>query len=551
MLSEIKTMAPPAREGPDQLPLRLRAKTAQLFACTSRLFFLGALCLSSGLCHAQAPGQIDNSTLIPKILPDDQVQMEGSSPDWVKSLIMAECRIETATPQGTFASATKVLDHYAEMGVNGLWIDPIYDRNDPLVRNGYVNLGPQTLYPALTGVANDESPEAFAAAKNFVAEAHRRNIRIFFDIIVWGTAKDSPLVSAHPEFYQKVNGKFWEVWGGYGFDWANPGLKAWFKDAAVQLIDKTGADGFRVDLAPATSGYFFKEIRDALYAEGRKIAIMSEINGTRRDTFDFEETAVTGWTERPDWVHPQKFQEQKLRFGEHNEYLFQHNIVDVVRSGRGIGDPDMQQQGLGGTFRFYTSNLLNHDDRAPFAAGNRVRFAYATIFAPFLPIWWMGEEWNNPLAWLPNSGGVMYFNTIDWTKIGANQEFYADVKKYLRIRRSYPEIFQSFSSSTRDANLAKLDTTRDGAPNNLQAYARFADGKAILIIPNYKSAGSARFQVNPDFAAFGLDPAWNYQITNLMTGEVVAVQTVPSLIKEGFTAQIEPDHLGIYLLSKK
>ncbi len=477
--------------------------------------------------------------------------MEGASPDWVKTLIMAECRIESATPQGDFASATKVLDHYAEMGVNGLWIDPIYDRNDPVVRNGYVNLGPQTLYPALTGVADDVSPEAFASVKTFVEQAHRRNIRLFFDIIVWGTAKDSPLVASHPEFYQKENGKFWEVWGGYGFDWTNPGLRTWFKEAAVKLIVQTGADGFRVDLAPATSGYFFKEIRDALYAQGRKIAIMSEIDGVRRDTFDFEETAVTGWTENADWQHPQKFMEQKARFGEHNEYLFTHNIVDVVRSGRGVGDPNMQQQGLGGTFRFYTSNLLNHDDHAPFAAGNRVRFAYSTIFAPFLPIWWIGEEWNNPLVWIPHSGGVMYFNTINWDAIRANQAFYEDVKKYIQIRRSYPEIFDDFPDSARDANIAKLDTAKEGAPNNLQAYARFGGGKAILIVPNYGSANSARFQINPDCAAYGLDAANSYQITNLMTGETLAVQTVPSLIKDGFSAQIEPDHLGIYLLNRK
>jgi hypothetical protein len=544
-------MVPPTRSDPDFLPLHRQTGTSPIFIFSPRAFLCNALCLFSGLCHAQDQEQIDNSALVPKLLPDDQVQMEGASPDWMKTLIMAECRIETATPEGTFASATKLLDHYAEAGVNGLWIDPIYDRNDPLVRNGYCNFGPQTLYPALTGVADDESPEAFATAKNFVDEAHRRNIRIFFDIIVWGTAKDSPLVVSHPEFYQKQNGEFWQVWGGYGFDWTNPGLKTWFKDAAVKLIEKTGADGFRVDLAPATSGYFFKEIRDALYAEGRKIAIMSEIDGTRRDTFDFEETAVDGWTERPNLADMQKFQEQKLRFGAHNEYLFQHNIVDVVRSGRGIGDPDMQQAGLGGTFRFYTSNLLNHDDHAPFATGNRVRFAYSTIFAPFIPIWWIGEDWNNPLRWLPNSGGVMYFNTIDWTQIRANQQFCEDVKKYIQIRRSYPEIFQFFPDSTRSANIAKLDTTKDGAPNNLQAYARFAGGKAILIVPNYKSESSARFQVNPNGDALGLDPAGDYQITDLMTGNVVAVQSFQSLINDGFTAQIEPDHLGIYLLNRK
>ena len=58
--------------------------------------------------------RINNAVLIPKYKPDAEVKMEGMSPDWVKTLIMAQFRIETATPEGMFASATKVLDHYAE-----------------------------------------------------------------------------------------------------------------------------------------------------------------------------------------------------------------------------------------------------------------------------------------------------------------------------------------------------------------------------------------------------------------------------------------------------
>ena len=45
---------------------------------------------------------IDNSALTPRYLPDDQVNMEGWHPDWVKSLILAQLRVESATEEGTF-----------------------------------------------------------------------------------------------------------------------------------------------------------------------------------------------------------------------------------------------------------------------------------------------------------------------------------------------------------------------------------------------------------------------------------------------------------------
>ena len=146
------------------------------------------------LVHATAQETIDNSALIPKILPDSQVRLEGYSPDWVKTLIMAECRIETATSEGTFASATRVLDHYAEMGVNGLWIDPIYERGSK--GNGYGNFGPLTIEPLLTGAKTTD--DSFRVVSHFVDEAHRRNIRIFFDIIVWGTERTPHLSPSIP-----------------------------------------------------------------------------------------------------------------------------------------------------------------------------------------------------------------------------------------------------------------------------------------------------------------------------------------------------------------
>lgn len=160
---------------------------------------------------------INNAALMPTYKPDAEVQMEGMSPDWVKSLIMVNFPIEAATPEGTFAAATKVLDHYAEMGVNGLWINPIWARI-PKNRtsnyfNGYGNFGHHLIAPELTGT--DDQDLAMEEVRRFVAEAHKRNIRVVFDVVVWGVEKESPLVKEHPEFFRfPPDGKFSEQWGG-------------------------------------------------------------------------------------------------------------------------------------------------------------------------------------------------------------------------------------------------------------------------------------------------------------------------------------------------
>ena len=171
---------------------------------------------------------VDNSKLIPRFLPDDQVKMEGWHPDWVKGLIMAQMRVESATDEGTFEAAVRVLDHYQEMGVNAMWLTPIQDKGT--TGNGYSNMGLHTVNPALTGKNSYE--ESWKVVKWFVDEAHKRNIRIYLDLIVWGTVKESPLVTEHPDWYAG----FLEVWGGYKFNWYSESFKKWFFDWAVKIV---------------------------------------------------------------------------------------------------------------------------------------------------------------------------------------------------------------------------------------------------------------------------------------------------------------------------
>ena len=72
---------------------------------------------------------------LPPILPDSEVTLipagpggRPMTPDWVKSLVLTEVHLETATPEGTFEAAVRVLDHLADLGVNGIWLTPIDEK---------------------------------------------------------------------------------------------------------------------------------------------------------------------------------------------------------------------------------------------------------------------------------------------------------------------------------------------------------------------------------------------------------------------------------------
>lgn len=505
-------------------------------------------------CQSVSADAIDNSSLTPPVLPDARVKMDGLSPDWVKTLILAELRIETATPEGTFAAATRVLDHYAEMGVNGLWIDPIFERTNKYF-NGYTNYGLHTVDPKLSG--KKTYAESFEEVRKFVAEAHKRNIRVFFDVIVWGTAKEAPLVQEHPEFYCKENGEFVNTWGGWKFNWDSPALREWYTDQAVAFIEKTGADGYRVDLAPNISGDFFQATREELYKRGRKIALISELPRKNEKVFDFAQIGVNGWPESmaPPKLQRKRYEKQIERFGSFHasEFMFRpgKNIVESIKTGNGIGLVDLHTKGEGANFRFYSVSPVCHDGKTSFINGNRAKFGYM-LLTPFLPMWWIGEEWNNPYDLPVKAWIAIYFNNINWAlkEQPENKAFFEDIKKYIRIRRTYPEIFENFPDRTRDTNIMELSVLRDGKPNFLPAYARYDDGKAVLVVPNYKSEfPESEFVISPNFDALGFSNVIKYKVTDLMSGQELASGEISDLNQIQTT--IPAEYLGVYLIEKK
>ncbi len=466
---------------------------------------------------------IDNSNLIPAYVSDDKVTLEACetggdemTPDWAKTLIMMEIHLATATPEGTFASAVKVLDHCAQMGVNGIWLTPIYEQGPG--GNGYGNIGPHSVEPALTGTGDYE--EGWKVVKDFVDEAHKRGIRVILDIITWGTVTAAPLFSEHPEWYKG------EAWGNQAFNWKVEEFREWFISTCVDNILKTGADGYRCDCEPNYTGYsIFNQIRERCLEAGRKILVIAEDGCKREDCFDFEQDGVLnyiGWTRGEQYQTPKRF------------YIDEFNIVDSVKNGLAIGENSLQQRKRGGQYRFYTYCVSNHDFQYSIVNRNRLTIGYQAIMAPFIPLWYFGEEFN-----LQAERQVFYFVPVDWSLLDDydNLMFLEDIKKYIQIRRTYPEIFEYYPFDHRESNICAVNTEN----GNLQAYARYSGNKMIIVVPN-NSKNILSVKIDIPFEEAGFEKTSSYKLTNLMNGSEIKGEN------NSFSANIEAEHMGIYLI---
>ena len=413
---------------------------------------------------------IDNARILPGIRSDRNVEMLSAgahmdgitTPDFLSDMVMAEVHLDTAARDGSFATAAALVDFYAQTGVNAIWLCPIYNRDK--ASNGYGNRGLHTIDSAYTGCADPS--DGWSVVRKFVDYAHGRQVRIFLDVISWGVMKGSPLCAGHPDWFEG------EAWGGRAFNWKNEEFRAWFVDKAVENLIYTHADGYRCDCEPNYGGYdVWGEVRRRMYAAGRKIAIIAEDNCVRNGVFDLEQDGVLDYSDHDrgaQYRHPTA------------PYLSGIDIVDSVKTGYAIGStPAQTDPATRGTARYYTHTVTNHDYQSRLVRGNRLVIGYQAILAPFIPVWFCGDEFG-----MDETGTVIYFSKIRWELLEspANRIFYEDVKQMLRLRRMFPDIFAHFPENHRDANMERIPVTKDGE-KTLTGYARVGKGRAVLVIP--------------------------------------------------------------------
>lgn len=483
---------------------------------------------------SSADGFADNSGLL-SYVPASAESLKPSSPsgrlmsaDWLDRAVIVELKVDTATLGGTFAESYDLVDFYAEAGVNCFWLAPIYERGNG---NGYGNLGPHTIEPKLTGTK--DPAEGFAVLHDFIAYAHSKGIYVLLDVIAWGTDKASPLITEHPTWFQG------EDWGGAAFNWNNKEFVEWYTQVCVDNILKTDADGFRCDCEPNYSGYrVFGEVRDRLAAQGKYIVVMSEDGSDRSGTYDLEQDGVIDYAKM----------DRAGYFFTNRVNFFADGLLDIVvssKTGVGLGSSALQKNpGVRGTAKYYTNCICNHDFQYRIVKGDRLNIGYAAILAPYIPLWYMGDEFN-----AANRDATLYFETVKFSEANnpANRLFLEDVKQMIRLRREMDDLFAYWPQNHRNTNICAVPCEGFG---DLTAYARFAGNRAVLVVPNQNRNPSAPCAgtVTVPLDGCGIAGGNAYRVTDLTTGLVIAEGDAAGI--SSFAAAIPPRAMGLYLVEK-
>ena len=413
--------------------------------------------------------------------------------EWSKDAVIYEVNIRQYTPEGTLKAFEQHLPALDSLGVDILWLMPIFPIGEENRKGGMGSAYSVKNYLAVNpdfGTKED--------LKHLVDEAHKRGMHVILDWVANHTAWDNPLAKQHPNWYKKDSlGNFTPPVADWAdvihLDYKNPELRAYMINALKYWIKEVGIDGYRCDVAMMVPTDFWEEARVALDSL-KPVFMLAE-------------------ADQPDLV-------QKA-FDMHYGWEL-HHIMNQIAQGK------MTPHELDVYFAKYDSlyepddirmNFTsNHDEnswngtvaeRMGDAAPLMAVFSYTV---PGMPLIYSGQE-----AGLVKRLAFFEKDSIDW-KASKWRLFY---KRLNKLRKNNPALF----SSTFGGKLIKLQTSnpavyafeRSVENNQVVAFFNMSDTlqhAVLLSKPSYKTF-TDYFEEAPVSIAKGdtltFDP-WDYLI---------------------------------------
>ncbi|MFZ2899538.1 MAG: alpha-amylase family glycosyl hydrolase [Saprospiraceae bacterium] len=190
--------------------------------------------------------------------------------DWVKNANIYEVNIRQYTPEGTFNAFRTHLPRLKEMGVDVLWLMPIYPVSKDR-RKG--SLGSYYAVGDYKGI----NPE-FGSLDDFKAllgDAHNLGMKVILDWVANHTGWDNPWIKEHPEWFTQndkgqiidpigPDGKSWGWTDVADLEFSNMEMRQAMIDAMKYWVGTVGVDGFRCDVAGAVPDDFWVDARAQL-----------------------------------------------------------------------------------------------------------------------------------------------------------------------------------------------------------------------------------------------------------------------------------------------
>ena len=194
----------------------------------------------------------------------------------VADVVMYQVNPRVFAPSNSLQAVLARLDSIQDLGVNVLWIMPIYPigvektKNSPYSVRDYKAVAPEF------GTVDD--------LRALVESCHERGMGVILDWVANHTAWDNAWLAQHPDWYTKDStgniifppGTDWTDVADLNYD--NKEMRAAMIDAMSFWVDSVGIDGFRCDVADAVPVDFWTQAITTLRnsAKPRRLLMLAE-----------------------------------------------------------------------------------------------------------------------------------------------------------------------------------------------------------------------------------------------------------------------------------
>ncbi len=228
--------------------------------------------------------------------------------------VIYEMNVGSFTAEGTLAAAQQKLGELKTLGIDIVWLMPIYPRGGG-INSPYAPTNYQQVNPAY-GTVSD--------LKAFVAAAHDLHMQVWLDWVPNHTATDADWVSTHPEYYGWNGQQEFRHPNNYGDVWQlnyyNPELVTAMNNALKFWIDEADIDGYRCDYisSPQIPASYWTDAIQLIknYKTGKTITFLGEADIAQGNSNTEKQLKAVGF----DYDYAWGYQSSLVNYGSTGVY---------------------------------------------------------------------------------------------------------------------------------------------------------------------------------------------------------------------------------------
>lgn len=353
------------------------------------------------------PGNESPSTT-PKNQDPEQYDVPFNRVPNTSDIIMYEVNLKAFSTEGNLKGVQHKLDHIKDLGVNVVWLMPIY----PI--GTIKSVGSPYAVKDYKGVNTDFGN--LEDLRSLVKEAHKRDMTVILDWVANHTAWDHPWIQNKAWYKQNSAGEIispdsWTDVAKLNYDSQN--MRKEMINAMKYWVLAANVDGYRCDHTDGVPADFWKQAIDELNKiPNRKIIMFAE--GVRNDLFSSGFQMNFGWN----------------FYSKLKDVYHKNQAASTLAAANTTDYQNMT--GDNQVLRFTSNHDDNAWDNTPIAIFNGKQGAMTafllTSYMGGVPMIYNGQEVASPLKL-----SFFYKTPIDWS---INPEVTEEYKRIIALRKS-------------------------------------------------------------------------------------------------------------------